>query len=443
MTDEKIGIIYDNYRHLTSASNLPAKVEKLRKKASMYGVGASFALFLGNEVSRFTFRSPLFKLRPIPIILVAIGPTAILKYLANGHVDAEVLKFWRIHKTREEHGFGGSYKPESEYSFHIPSVRQEERFPVFMHYDSLIAGTRVQPLPFNPNARLNKAWMDFPDFHDDLDRGAVATELVESKRMKMFAPKKGAAKGTWFIRSPVDDDSVSQWGGIDNDYLYHEPPDSRLGPQYDAKLDEKKIFNFRISPFGNHVIDNLFILDPDTAVKDTGMPWWHKKLITPAYYNDESMREAVRQMFIINEFNLLKAKHALNASSGSRSIADVAKETKEINSFIDKAQERTPDDIFVTDHSPNPKKLHTNSLEEDIDFFNYEQKLKEFHTNSPTQAMADGEKMWKHPMVELREKTILKANALLAEKAETDGDEEGEGEEEVDNEELQGLLTNE
>jgi hypothetical protein len=53
----------------------------------------------------------------------------------------------------------------------------------------------------------------------------------------------------------------------------------------------------------------------------------------------------------------------------------------------------------VTDHAPNPKKLHTNSEEEDLDFFNYEQKLKEFHADS--QKMQYGEKKaFKHPAYE-------------------------------------------
>lgn len=47
-------------------------------------------------------------------------------------------------------------------------------------------------------------------------------------------------------------------------------------------------------------------------------------------------------------------------------------------------------DVYVTDHSPNPKKLHTNSEEEDLDFFNYEQKLREFHSDS--QKVLHGEK---------------------------------------------------
>ena len=419
-------MIYENYKHLSSVGHLPEKVESLRKKATLYGLTASFGLFLGNEFSRFTLRSPLFKLKPIPIILVAVGPTAVLKYIANGEIDTEVLKFWRVHKTRGEHGLGGSYNPSGEYSFHIPTNRNEERFPVFGFLEQILVGTRIKPMPFVPNARMNKAWMDYPDFHDDIDREAISTELVESKRMKMFGPKKGAAKGTWFIRSPVDDDSIAQWGGVDNDYLYHEPPDSRLGPQYDTKIDEKEIFNFRVSPFGGRVVDNLFMLDSAAAVRDTGMPWWHKKLMTPAFYNDESMREAVRQMFIINEFHTLQAKHALNAKKGNRSVA--AKEKKEINDFIDKAEDRIPNDIFVTDHSPNPKRLHTNSLKEDIDFFNYEQKLREFHADSAEKVLLDSQQEWKHPMVELKEKAVVKANAMLIEKAETDSDEEEEGE---------------
>ena len=50
----------------------------------------------------------------------------------------------------------------------------------------------------------------------------------------------------------------------------------------------------------------------------------------------------------------------------------------------------------MTDHSPNPRKLHTNSEEEDLDFFNYEQKVKEFHAETP-KVMHTEKKEFVHP----------------------------------------------
>lgn len=80
------------------------------------------------------------------------------------------------------------------------------------------------------------------------------------------------------------------------------------------------------------------------------------------------------------------------------------------------------EDVFVTDRTPNPKKLHTNNSEEDVDFFNYEQKLKEFHSGSPTN-LIESKSKFTHPMNEIFNKDFK----LAAEKLEgEDQDEEEE-----------------
>ena len=95
-------------------------------------------------------------------------------------------------------------------------------------------------------------------------------------------------------------------------------------------------------------------------------------------------------------------------------------------------------DVFVTDHSPRPKRLHTNNSDEDLDFFNYDQKLKEFHSDSPTVLNASSEK-FVHPIIKIYDKAAY----LAGEKYEQGEDEEGEGDdgEEIDPEE-QFSLTN-
>lgn len=56
-------------------------------------------------------------------------------------------------------------------------------------------------------------------------------------------------------------------------------------------------------------------------------------------------------------------------------------------------------EVFITDHSARPKKLHTNSETEDMDFFTYEQKLREFHSDAPEKAYNTDTTEWQHPWI--------------------------------------------
>lgn len=56
-------------------------------------------------------------------------------------------------------------------------------------------------------------------------------------------------------------------------------------------------------------------------------------------------------------------------------------------------------EVYVTDHSPRPRKLHTNSQGEDMDFYNYEQKLREFHSDAPEKAYSGDVSEWQHPWI--------------------------------------------
>lgn len=83
------------------------------------------------------------------------------------------------------------------------------------------------------------------------------------------------------------------------------------------------------------------------------------------------------------------------------------------------------DGVFLTDRTPQPKRLHTNNSEEDADFFNYEQKLREFHQESP-QALFTEKDKFVPPTIKLFEK----AHKTLVEKIEGGEYEEPEEEEE-------------
>jgi len=80
----------------------------------------------------------------------------------------------------------------------------------------------------------------------------------------------------------------------------------------------------------------------------------------------------------------------------------------------------------VTDHSAKPKRLHTNSPSEDTEFYNYEQKLKEFHADSPEKTLDEKSGEFTHPAVKLLRKEFKLRNELKAEGGEDSEDDDEE-----------------
>ena len=338
MTDAKIATIYDNYKNIGSVKYLPEKVEGLRKKATLYGLGTSLAFFIGNEVSRFTLRSPLFKLKPLPILLVAVMPISLLRYWTNNDIDDEVRKFWRIHKTREEKGLGGSYRPSGQYPNQVHNAHFVHKFPLQASIDQLLLGKIVENYPDNPSMKMNDGLTKFNAFHADWDRNNLKAELYESKRAKSNNAHEKSVKMNWFLHSIEDNDDKVNVGGIDNDHPMHEAPDENMGPAVDHKLDERFIFAFRQTPYGTNIIDNMWDIDPKRAAKDTGAPSWYQKMFCPDFFDQETSEELLEQLKSRSEFNFLKAKWSFQGSK-NRSHGETKQMACEYSNFINKAYE--------------------------------------------------------------------------------------------------------
>lgn len=341
MTDAKIATIYDNYKQFGSVQYLPKKVEELRKRTTLYGIGTSLGIFFLNEVSRFTLRSPIFKLRPVPVILVAALPTGFLRYYSNQEIDKEVLKFWRVHKTREEKGMGGSYRSSGIYPNQVNHVKKAGNVPLSWTPEEILLGVKFTELTGGPATKLNDgiAERNHNAFHEDWDRQATYTKIHESKRAKLRAPKEGTTKMNWFYHSIEDTDQKVNFGGIDNDNPFHEPPDSNLGPTVDHKLDERDIFTFQRTAMNREIVHNLWRVDPKAAALDSGAPLWGSKLLTaPSYFTESSAREFLAQVAQRKEFSLLKRKWASKAPE-HMTKGEKAQEQQEYQAFVDHAYE--------------------------------------------------------------------------------------------------------
>lgn len=341
MTDAKIATLYENYKQFGSINYLSEKVEGLRKRSTLYGIGTTLGIFLANELSRFALRSPLFKLKPAPILIVAVLPTGFLKYYASSEIDDEVRKFWRIHKTREEKGLGGSYKSSGVYPNSVNKVKHQSQFPISTSFEEIIQGRKFKQMIDSPNTKMNDGMAEASQnaFNEDWDKQVVYTEIHESKRAALTMPKKGSTKFTWFHQPIEDTDQKVNFGGIDNDNPFHEPPDKSLGPFVDHKLDEREIFITRKTPMGREIVDNLWKINPALAAIDTGSPDWGNKLLSaPSYFTTKSAIEFFHQVAQRREFNVLKAKWAFHGSLNP-SLGEQAKEEQEYKDYMDQAYE--------------------------------------------------------------------------------------------------------
>lgn len=99
-------------------------------------------------------------------------------------------------------------------------------------------------------------------------------------------PKKGTTIGTSTVLPIADTDEKLYFYDTQGESLYTNPPDPNI-PVVDHGLDEDKIWAFRKSVYNQIVIDNPYTRGILSAFQETRVPWWGKKLTSPAFYTDE------------------------------------------------------------------------------------------------------------------------------------------------------------
>lgn len=302
MTDAKVTTLYENYRENGRIQDLSKKVENLRRDAVMYGAATSFSLFFANEVSRFVFRAPLFRLKPLNVLVVLVGPTGFLKYAIQEDIDKEIGKLWRIHKTREEKGLGGSYSPTGLYKDLVNENQIKGRFPIQVNTFELLLGRKTSMYYDKPTERFSTNYEDYPDFHEDWDRDTLYQVIDQTERLKPFEAKKGSVKSTWYAQPINDDESKVKFGGPGFDNPFTEPPDTSQGPSVDQRQDERQMFRFNINPLNQRVIKNPYASDLNEQETSSGAPFWMDKLFAPAWWSKDKEKEFYAQMAIKREF---------------------------------------------------------------------------------------------------------------------------------------------
>lgn len=193
--------------------------------------------------------------------------------------------------------------------------------------------------------------------------------------------------------------------------MYNDPPDSNLGPAFDHRMDEEKIWNFPLTVYNTEIVENQWKTNPmQAAFKKSFVPTWSKKLLTDAFFSKEKLN---KMKFVWNlrlGLEQIKYRHALLGNTTDEKVYGAMKE--EIQEYIDNAYEqlraREMGDVVVTDHVPKAKKYATTSPSDDEAFFNYSKSVEEYNSD----ALAPKETSKKELTIEQKVKALPGAERL-------------------------------
>lgn len=290
---------------------------------------------------------------------------------------------WRIHENREEQGLEGTYRPDGLYTDKTNNTGFVQPFTMDVSGKEIFNGTKMEGVLNSPFNRFSHEIAENPEFHEDLDRNTLDYQLDTLERLKPF--KHENTIGEWYHQPLEDRDDKFRWAGVDGDTMYNDPADSNLGPAFDHRMDEEKIWNFPKTIYNTDVIENQWISDPMQAgLKKSFIPTWSKKLLTDAFFSKDKLEKMKFVWELRRGLEKLKVRHAFVGKNADEKTVQAMKE--EIKEYIDDAyqqlQTREMGDVVVTDHTPKDKKYATLNSEDDQAFFEYTKAVEEYNSDA-------------------------------------------------------------
>jgi hypothetical protein len=235
----------------------------------------------------------------------------------------------------------------------------------------------------NPFLRWHKSFEDYPSFLGDMDDYAMH-ETDDFERLKKYKPLKKNSVGVTPILPRMDSDEIFEFYDIQGESVYSNPPN----PNHilvDHGLDEEYIWAFHTTLYNQKKVHNAWMDMGTKAHTYSYAPFWGEKLCMPHYYKPEKMPKFYRHWSHRLGLEALKIKHALNYGENATD-AQKKQMASEIGQYIDKCYEveKTEKfkDVYVTDHEPVDSKYTTADEAEDLDFFEYQQAIEEYNSDS-------------------------------------------------------------
>ena len=289
---------------------------------------------------------------------------------------------WRTHKNRADNGLGptwsGTGYHESmmqDFNMVIPNASISSD----MLWDGAIMDTHFD----NPFLRWHKSFEDYPSFLNDMDDYAMI-ETDDFERLKKFKPLKKDVVGVTPILPRQDNDEVFEFYDIQGESVFSNPPN----PNHitvDHGLDEDHIWAFQSTLYNQKKVKNAWMEPASKAYAYSYAPFWGEKLTQPHFYKAEKMPKFYRHWSHRLGLEVLKINQAL-AIGGMPTDAQRIQMKNEISAYItacyDAEKAEKFKDVYVTDHEPVDPKYVTGGEAEDQDYFEYQQALDEYNSDT-------------------------------------------------------------
>jgi hypothetical protein len=176
-----------------------------------------------------------------------------------------------------------------------------------MSMGNIIGGYTDKNYLDNPFQRFNISLEQYPSFLEDIDDIGFL-EYDNFERMKTFDPKSFA--GETPAIPTEDNDTKFQFYDVQGESLYTNPPDPN-SPTIDHGLEEEQIWAFNVTGYNQVVIKNQYSRNLWEATKQTHVPFWGQKLLTPAFYKDEKYEKFLRQWKLRLGLESIKMRHSI------------------------------------------------------------------------------------------------------------------------------------
>lgn len=407
MLDQKVDTLYELYRNSGNIIDLSKRVEDRRKFANAKGALLTVGFLIANEASRFILRTPLLRLRPLSTLVILFGPTVAFRTVASKDSNDEVKNLWRIHKTREEFGKGGTYDSSGVYPNLIknrPNVKS--KWPIVISKEEALLGKYYEDVANTQGYRSNSTYEDFPWHFDSIHAKSASIVIDTPQRAKKFEPDNLSDYNKFPTRPPQKDESEWRLRNEVGESMLDGKHDPGNGPLVDHKVENRKIWTGHKTYMNQDIYWNKWLADPRDALTDGCVPKWAEKLQGDAWYTNSDYIEMLHQSNSMKETHeLVGLISALIQANGGGVLAEdyfndvfqqsVHKGYKDayIRRLFDGSTmgNQTFQQLYVKDDI-EVKKLHTSSGDEDYDYYDYMKKLEQYNSDSDPKLILSDEK---------------------------------------------------
>jgi hypothetical protein len=202
-TDEKLDILYDNYKENLHISAAGEEISAFRNQTRAFSLATTLSVFYLNERRRMVKGNRYFNLIGVFPIITLVVPGLFFGLLRNKYEDRRLKDSWRVHRNRMDKGLGGTYSGSGWHDGKDPDFYKNLTMVTYDIHE-LVTGEKKNEYFGNPFIRWHKQYKNYSG-----NLGYIEDYSMQSwdqfERFKKFNPKKEHVEG-WTPNNPLGDD---------------------------------------------------------------------------------------------------------------------------------------------------------------------------------------------------------------------------------------------